>query len=194
MDEVPIRFCPFCRDPYEDVRRCPEHDLPLVPFEALPRRPETISPDTLLSPFSLRAGRGALGVAALLMLFVPALPWFQVRVDDRVWTASGYALAMGRAINTWIVPAVGLGWLLVLRRFRTPRRLRAVRPAVVLLASLPPVSIALTWYRLELGLRGARRAGLSTAVEPRVGLLLLGAALGLGFWAAWRLGRLPREV
>ena len=34
-DEAPILFCPFCRDGFEGVEECPEHELTLLPIDRL---------------------------------------------------------------------------------------------------------------------------------------------------------------
>ena len=191
VSEAPVRFCPFCRDAYEAVERCPEHDLPLVALEELPSRPRPLDPARPLPPWSLRAGRGWLLLAVVLLLVAPALPWVEVVVGARGRLASGYGLAMGRAVNVWIVPAVVVGWLLVLRLRRTPIALRSARMAVALLAPLPLGSAWTTWQGVRRGLEAASRRGVDGHVTPAWGLAVLLAGVLCGLWAAVRLGRLP---
>ena len=38
----PPLFCPFCEECFEGEARCPEHDIPLVPFEDLVGRADRI--------------------------------------------------------------------------------------------------------------------------------------------------------
>ncbi|MGB8223904.1 MAG: hypothetical protein WCF10_15055, partial [Polyangiales bacterium] len=33
-------FCPFCGDGFENHAECPEHELPLIPIDRLPRTSE----------------------------------------------------------------------------------------------------------------------------------------------------------
>ncbi len=193
MSEAPFRFCPFCRDAYEEVERCPEHDLPLVGLEELPRRRASLDPAMPLPPWSLRAGRGWLLLAVLLLLVAPALPWVEILVGERRRLASGYALAMGRAVNVWIVPAVAIGWLLVLRLRRSPLALRSARMAVALLAPLPLGSAWATWRGVRQGLEAVSRRGVTGEATPAWGLAVLLAGVLCGLWAAVRLGHLPDD-
>jgi hypothetical protein len=175
-----VLFCPFCRECYEGVDRCPEHDLPLVPFDRLPPEGDDAPPDDApLGLHDLRFGRGWLLLGAMLLLVGMALPF----VSTADTTATAYGLAMDRAINLWILVAVAGALLSTLMRRRTPAQLRGSRVAVGVLGMLAAVSIGYTLGRVH---RVAERLDLPSRTEWGAYVLAAGAVATVV--AAFRLG------
>jgi hypothetical protein len=176
------RFCPFCRECYEDVARCPEHDLPLVTFDRLSPEEgdEERNPDEAVALHDLRQGRGWLLLGAASLLGGMALPLVTVGGA----TESAYALATDRAINLWILVAVAGALLSIWMRRRTPAEMRGSRLAVVALALMAGGSIGYTLVRIH---RASGMVGLSVELGP--GAYVLFAATLVTMVAGWRLGR-----
>src|SRR5690606_34261628 len=73
MTEHQVLFCPFCRESFEGLRVCPEHDLPLVSFAEL--GPDPLDPENMpeiidateLATVDPRFGRGYVAAAAVLI-------------------------------------------------------------------------------------------------------------------------------
>lgn len=130
---APIAFCPYCREGFEGLEDCPEHDLTLVPLDRLPRRHRPSAATFFLDP---RLGRAPvlLGAALVILGFAaPVLTVGEVR-------ATGIEVALDGAANLWLVPGAALAVLAVLWARRAGSRLRRARLAVFGLAlsgSLP---------------------------------------------------------
>jgi hypothetical protein len=179
MPDVP-RFCPFCRECYEEVDRCPEHDLALVPFDRLaPEGAGGPAEDEPLGLHDLRFGRGWLLLAVVLLLVGMGLPL----VSSGHATASAYDLATDRAVNLWIVVAVAGALLSVWMRRRTLILLRGSRVAVAALALMAVASLAYTLVRVH---RASALVDWAFRVEWGAYVLLAGAVAALV--AAIRLG------
>lgn len=179
MSRVP-RFCPFCRECFEDVDHCPAHELELVSFERLPpERQRGPDDDEPLGLHDLRFGRGWLLLSAVLLLVGMAPPL----VSTAEVTASAYELAADRALNLWMVLAVGGALLSVWMRRRTLARLRGSRIAVAVLAGIAAASVIYTLVRIH---QTAARLGVVPRIEWGVYVLAVGVAVALV--AALRLG------
>jgi hypothetical protein len=185
-----VLFCPFCGESFEATDRCPDHDLPLVPWSALPKPASTRDDDEPLARWSPRLGRGAAAVASLLTLLAFALlPLGGVR-GELALGGSMLALAGAGGHRLWLVPAAAVAtWITVWRR-RTPRSLRAARVAVAVLALVPPLAALWAFDGSRAAVRVlAERSGRSLVLEPGLGLFALGACALLALYAAVVLGR-----
>jgi hypothetical protein len=193
--EQVMLFCPFCREAFDDVTRCPDHDVQLVTLRELGQLAAAVSADDSPLPFmSPRCGRWQIAVGALATLVAFVCPFGELAGETSVQN-SLLTLARGRALRLWIVPAAAFALLLMLYRRRTPRQLRGARLGALFVGSLPSVVVAYTWY-------GAHQAATAlatktaSAVAFHVGfgsVLVFASALILG-WGSVRLGaqRRPR--
>ena len=93
-ESASVLFCPFCAESFEALERCPDHDLPLVPWQALPRSKPPLRDDEPVARFSPRHGRGVwMATAALTLLAFVLLPLGHVQGDAR-YGGSMLALAL----------------------------------------------------------------------------------------------------
>jgi hypothetical protein len=162
-----VLFCPFCRECFEGLTRCPEHDLALVGFERLGPDPldEAHDPDvvdsTPLEPLDPGFGRG--WVAAGAVLNALALGFEFVRGVGPSAGLSVLELAI-TAPSLWTLPIVSFVLLFVLRRRSTPRALRSLRVLVPMLAFVSPITCGWVMWRLHQGVAvwatGKRMIGL----------------------------------
>jgi hypothetical protein len=136
-----ILFCPFCRDGFEGVSECPEHELILVPLDRLPR--DRASEVTFF--VDPRFGRGALSFGVLLVLAGFFGPFVRARGVD----ASALEVAIDGAHNLWLTPgaALWLTWILWKRRAR--RLLRSARVAAAGLALAGALPLFYTFRRIS---------------------------------------------
>jgi hypothetical protein len=185
-----VLFCPFCRESFEGIERCPSHDLALIDFRELARA-ELASDDARLPVQSLRGGRGWLFAGALLTLCAFFLPLAQLSGAVDVENSLGELTA--RAPRLWLVPAAALATLSVLARRRTPAGMRGARLVVGLLALVPSAVVVAT-------LVGTRTAtaqlaeSLGSQVHAHVGAgaWLVWGALAPLLWGSLRFGVMPR--
>ena len=191
-----VLFCPFCRESFEGEVVCPEHEMPLVPFDRLPKgeldsheeeegEPAELTDDTVLVTFDPRVGRAWVGAGALANLLALALV-FAYRKDSGQGLHT-YELAT-RSPSLWTLLLVSFTLLFVLKRRRTPRALRGLRVLVPALACVSPITVAWVLYRLREGL--VPRSPPVSDPGVAVALVLIGAALV--FYGGMRLGVLPR--
>ncbi len=145
-----LLFCPFCRDCFEGVERCPDHDLPLVPFEALPPSQLDAPPDDDAPVHMLdwRRGRAELTVAALTLLAGFLVPLIEVTAAGRTQSFTGLAAAAGPAANLWSVPFAGAFFASLVLRRRTPVQMRGARLAGLMVAFAPIVSVVYSLRRV----------------------------------------------
>jgi len=182
-------FCPFCREAFDDVTRCPDHDVALVTLRELGQLAAAVAPDDGLLPLmSGRCGRWQVALGALATLVAFGCPFGELQGEISVQN-SLLALARARALRLWIVPAAAVALLLMLYRRRTPQQLRSARLAALFVSCLPAVVVGYTWY-------GAHQAALTLAdktsspVSFHLGygsVLVFGSALVLA-WGSCRLG------
>lgn len=183
-----LRFCPFCREGFEaDV--CPDHDLPLVAWVALPRARATLDPWAPLPWHSPGLGRGWLAFGAGLTCLA-FLTGSLVSVDsDPPLDGRMLSLALRSAPKLWLVPAAALGQLSILLRRRTPVALHGARLAAVFLAAVPLLVSTWTWLGATDALALlAERTGQALAPRPGLGAYALGVGTLCALVGAARLG------
>ena len=174
-----LLFCPFCRECFEDLERCPDHDLPLVPFEALPVpvvEQEDDAPVPVLDP---KRGRLELVVAALGLLGGFLLPLVQVTAVtaagvERAQSFTALAAAAERAPNLWAVPIAGALFASLVARRRTPLQMRGARLAALIVALAPVLSVVYSLRRMMAAADLER--GVAVSVEPGA-YVIVGAAI-----------------
>ena len=101
--EHEILFCPYCRDGFEGVEECPEHELTLVPIDRLPRDRAAV-PSEVSFFADPRLGRGPVLVGAALVLIGALAPFVRARGLE----ASALEVAIDGAHNLWLTPAAAL--------------------------------------------------------------------------------------
>jgi hypothetical protein len=197
MGEQKVLFCPFCRESFEGERSCPEHDLPLVPFDKLPIDPlaehdDEVEPgpsdDTPLALFEWRYGRGLVAIGAVLNGLALTLEFVGgVRGSAGL---KAYEVAV-TAPSLWTLSLVSVSLLVMLQRRRTPRGLRSLRVLVPGMGVISLASVAWVLYRLHQGaavwVSGGRKIGLT--LGPAIYVVVLAA--GLIFAGSYRLGTAP---
>ena len=184
-------FCPFCGECFEGEARCPEHDIPLVPFDQLERvrGGAAVREDELVHPYDLRFGRGWVFAGALLGLVGFRGPVVRVAYPDGENVASGYEAASTVAINLWLVPCVAATWAAIVARRRTLAAMRGARLAIPLLALLAAGSLGFTFWKMSAGAAQIVRAyGRDVLIEPRWGFWLMAVGVVLAFGGGLRLG------
>lgn len=192
-DPAPPLFCPFCEECFEGESRCPEHDIPLVPFEdlAAARGRDVPADDEKVGALEPRFGRLPLAISALTVLAGFFLPFVRTDFPDGTVSAgTGLETASSVALNLWIVPAVAATLLSILGRRRTPLQMRGARLAVLLLAVVAVSSVIYTVSRVYRGAARVHEAyGQTVEVTLQPGLYLMGAGLLLLLAAAPFFGR-----
>ena len=186
-----LGFCPFCRECFEDTDQCPDHELPLVAFDALPRersdagglRNRAFDDGDRLPMFLPNFGRGWVALGAILVAAGFVLPC--VAFGDGQ-SHSLLDIALARAPNLWTVPCTSAASLTMLARFRTPARLRSIRMAAMSMPIFGAASVALTAFRVW---TGATEGGVDMAVLW--GALVAPAGLAVSFFGALTLGKHP---
>jgi hypothetical protein len=189
-----ILFCPFCRECFEapfegGVARCPEHELPLVEFEKLPKTAEDLEAeiprdDQDVSVFDGRFGRGfvAAGAAGFLVSFSMTFVDIAAAGDVRGFTS--FEAASARAPNLWTVPFVAALLVAILSRRRSLARMRSARLSVLLLGFAPLFAMGYSYLRV---LEGAAHAT-AMQVSPGVGVWFAAASTLLVVYGSRRLG------
>jgi hypothetical protein len=173
-----LAFCPFCRDGFEGLAECPEHELTLVPIDRLPRPGERgVSEVTFFA--DPRLGRGGVLLGAALVLVGFLMPF----VRARGIAASALEVAIEGAYNLWLIPGAACGVLAVLWARRTATAMRAARLAAVGLALAGALPLVYTVRRIELvaGWSGTEvhwLSGLGVMLAGLVFTALLGVRLG----------------
>lgn len=194
-DSAPLLFCPFCRECFEGEKECPEHELALVPFEALPREEDPEAPpahDEKVAPFDTRFGRGIViaGIAISLVGF--AMPVLEVASGGQTRAFTGLEAAAQRAPNLWTIPFVAGMFAWILARRRTPLQMLGARLVGIVCALAPIMALAYTWVKVEEGARQfEERSGqaMEIAMLPGFWVIAVGAALLL--IGSVRLGVIP---
>lgn len=178
MDKV--LFCPFCGEAFEGQSRCPEHELPLLPWAALPKPQSAIRDHDPRPWHSPGLGRAWVAMpAALILLAFVSLPI--ARVDGALHMGgSMLRLALHNAPRLWLVPAAACAELLILYRRRSPASMRGARLAVLCVGCVPALTVAWTWL-------GANQAVGLLAARTQVELRL---QIGSGAYLVW-LATLP---
>jgi hypothetical protein len=141
-----VLFCPFCGDGFEGLSHCPDHELPLVPWQQLPRAKRSDPPDIDLAWHSPRLGRGWLASDALLTWIAFASLPLGHALGSASMGGTMLQLALHGAHKLWLVPAASTTLLLMLRRRRSPQALRAARIAALFTVLIAPLCVLWTWY------------------------------------------------
>lgn len=186
MAQHQVLFCPFCKESFEQLQRCPEHELTLVPLTRLaasnvpepeldddhngPQLPRDLRPLALFDP---RVGRGGVALGALCLWLALPLPLLRVAASEPVAT---YQLT--RAIpSLWTLSLIAFTVFYMLARRRTPRALRSLR---VVVPSLGAVALAcLLWAFGRLGFQALPAVGSYVVVAGALMLGAFGARLGV---------------
>ncbi len=158
-------FCPFCGEGFEARRECPEHELRLVPIDAL-QRGHGRGLDRVDFFVDPRLGRGAVLAGAFCLIVAFAAPF----VRSGSLSASALEVAIDGAHNLWLTVGVGVLVLAILWRRRDSASMRGARLAVLGLAIGGGFPLIYTARRIEL-VAGA------ALVEWRWGAYVLVAAL-----------------
>jgi len=177
-EEPKILFCPFCRDGFEDVTECPEHELALLPIDRLPRLAGK-SPEEVVFFADPRLGRGGLLLGAVLVLAGFLAPF----VRARGISASALEVAIDGAHNLWLTPGAALAVLWILWARRSKSAMRAARLAVLGLVFAGALPLIYTSRRI--GLVAEAHAA---ELEWLWGFAAMGSGLGLVALASAGLG------
>jgi hypothetical protein len=189
-----VRFCPFCREAFEDCERCPSHDLQLVSLRELSAISAADVPDDMTLPiWSGRLGRAELCAGACLTVIGFFCPFGSLS-GDLTLTSTLYALASGRAPRLWIVPMAALALVMLLVRRRSGPALRGARLSALIVSILPSAVVLFTWF-------GARAAASQIALQTHgeisfrlgAGALIVWLALLPLLWGSLHLG-VPRKL
>jgi len=176
--EAKMLFCPFCRDGFEGVRECPEHELTLVPIDRLPQFGEG-APDEVAFFGDPRLGRGGVLGGALLVIVGFLAPFARAPGVE----ASALEIAVDGASNLWLTPGAALGVLSVLWVRRGRQGMRAARMAVLGLALAGAFPLIYTSRRI-----GLVAEAYSAEVEWLWGFGAMVGGLALIAFASARLG------
>ncbi len=190
------KFCPFCRECFEGVDVCPDHELPLVSFTDLPRQPEkrVVRDDTQLGPLEWRHGRGLSALGALSAIVGFFMPLFTYRSGDESVASGGIMLATTRAPALWTIPFAGVVIFAILGRRRTPAELRGARLVAPIVGVMPVLSLIYAGTRIA---HAAAAATAATGVESvpgfGAGAWLVAAGSLLMIIGGVSLGSMPKQ-
>jgi hypothetical protein len=179
MAEHQVLFCPFCRESFEGLESCPEHDLRLIPFSKLAPDPAEnttllrVDEDQLLAPFELRFGRAYVAFGALANLL--ALPLALIRLPSGRSYSTLFVAAARPAL--WTLALVTFTLLFVLQRRRSLRALRGMRVLVPLLACVSPATVLWELQRLRGGAAAWLTRGEPFELGPALYVVAAGAVL-----------------
>jgi len=192
--DAPLLFCPFCRECYEGEQTCPEHELPLVPFDRLPeaRRRAIPAEHDALALFEPRFGRAVVFLGAMAML----LGFFGTFASSEraagVASSTGLQLASTVALNLWFLPMVAGGLVSILARRRTPASLRSARLALALLGAMGAMAVAYSFFRIHVSAAHlAQQTHQTVTVSLGWGAWLALAGVVIAFVGGLRVGRPP---
>jgi hypothetical protein len=193
VTDTSILFCPFCREAFDGVPRCPTHDVALVTLRELGALAAATIPEDEREPwYSMRAGRGFIAAAAVLTLIAFFCPLATLSGDLHT-TNSLWTLAHGRALRLWIAPTAALALLSILYRRRSATEMRGARLAALFVSLLPSAVVIYTLF-------GARAAAarmvdrLRADVELHIGFgaWLVFGATALSIYGSLRFGVRPK--
>jgi hypothetical protein len=189
-----LLFCPFCKECFENATVCPDHELPLVPFDALPKaKHRGARDDDALAMHDLRFGRGLLAASFALIFVGFMLPMITTTLEHAS-TVNGFEVASRVAPNFWAVPLVGAAFVSILFRRRTPRKMRGVRLAIPVLGIIGATSLAFTLHRIFEGAeKMSERYGQDVVVSMEPGVWVMALGLLLSIVAGFRFGVTPEE-
>lgn len=185
-----VLFCPFCGDGFEGQTHCPEHELALVPWQALPRAKRSDPPLVELPWYSPRLGRGLLAAsAALTSVAFVLLPLGRVTGGTATMGGAMLLLALHGAHKLWLLPAAAAVLFALLSRRRTPVAMRAARAAALFTVMIPPVGLWWAWAGVRDAVTAlAARTGEPLQLSLGSGAYAIAVALVPGVIGALRLG------
>jgi hypothetical protein len=197
MTEHQVLFCPFCRESFEGLAACPEHDLPLVRFEQL--GPDPFDPENMpevidrtpLATVDPSFGRGYVAAGAFLNVLALGLEFVRGVEGSEGLSTRELAITLP---SLWTLPLVSVVLLYVLKRRDTPEAMRSVRVLVPLLALVSPLTAAWAVYRLEHGAAVWATGGRVIGVALGEAVYVVGFAACLILYGGVRLGVLPRRL
>jgi hypothetical protein len=190
-DDDRVLFCPFCRESYEGKTQCPEHELALVEFAALPKQShERQLPgwDEPIPLTDLRFGRAWMVAGCALAVIGFFLELAGGTIDTQQVSFSGFEAATGRAPNLWTVPFAAAMYVAFLYRRKTPAQMRGARLAGTLLAIMPFVSVIYSAWNVQ---RGAEAAHGAVELSWGIGCYMMAASSVLFAIGALRFGAMP---
>ena len=176
--EPKILFCPFCRDGFEGVSECPEHELTLVPIDRMPPS-EGRSVGEVAFFVDPRFGRGGVLSGTALVVVGFLAPFVRARGLD----ATALEVAIDGAHNLWFTPGAALAVLWVLWARRSRLAMRGARLAVLGLALTGALPLLYTSRRI-----GLVADAYAAEVEWRWGLAAMALGLVVVALASARLG------
>lgn len=188
MDDS-VRFCPFCREPFEGLTDCPDHGVPLVPWDEVLVRDRRRVPgmDETLAGHDLRFGRGFLLLGSLLLVVGWLLPAVVDGFRGGVAT-SGYRLWGLQADYLIVLPASALVAIYAAFSRRTRRALAAARLAIFGALVLDLSALAVAGVHVLRYADALRRTGQQGDVAPGIGVYVTVAGLVVAAYGTWRLG------
>ncbi len=167
-------MCPFCREPFAGVERCPAHDLPLVPPHRIPRVAGG-SGDEPPVPAGW-AGRALVLAGAVTVLGGFLAPHFVDPVGE-LPGRSGLSVAVATTPVLWLVPAAGALLGSVALRGTGARSLRRARFAMLGAALVAAAAEAYVVGRV--GVAGRLATESAVDVGPGVAVVFAGLALAV---------------
>jgi hypothetical protein len=177
-----ILFCPFCRESFEGLSRCPEHELELVPLQKLPASshahdpeddPEDAQAGGPIAPLDPRHGRGLVALGAALNGAALVLPLG--RPGDGVLGPHRTLTLCAVFPVLWTLLLVSFTLVFVLARRRTLPGLASLRLLVPALGLASPGALVVVSERLGRGPWAVLVAG--GAPSPAALAVWMGAAL-----------------
>lgn len=166
-----IRFCPFCREPFEG-ERCPDHGLPLVTGVELASVARIPHESELLAPTDFRFGRLTVILGALVVVVGFGLPFVvdRTRGDQ---TTSAFELWQLRADYLALVPTALVGIVTLAFVRRTRRDLRRIRLAMGVALGFAILALAVAASRIVDYGRHLDRIGAENGLEIAGGAFVL---------------------
>lgn len=184
-------FCPFCREAFDDVARCPHHDVALVSLRELGQLSAANVPDDKRVPlWSPGFGRGwvALGAVATLLSFLG--PFGELLGDVEINNTLLH-LARGRAVRLWVVPVAAFALLLTLYRRRSPEAMRGARLGTLIVSCLPSAVVLFTWRGAVLAAEAMASSGNQVTFRLGLGSYAVFLSGALAIFGSLRLGQKP---
>lgn len=179
-----VLFCPFCHESFEGRTRCPDDDLPLVAWDALPKKAEAeLGDDEEAKLTDLRRGRAELLLGGGLLLASFIAPFVEIAGDGRVQRFSALSAASSAAPGLWSVPFAGALFISLVLRRRTPKQMRGARLAALFVALMPLAAAAYSAYRVQ-----AAAVGQWVEVSFLWGGLLIALGSIVAFIGSFRFG------
>ena len=188
-----MHFCPFCREAFDEIERCPHHDVALVSLRELGQLSAANVPDDKpVSLWSARFGRGwvALGALGTLLSFLG--PFGQLHGDLEISNTLLH-LARGRALRLWVVPLAAFALFLTLYRRRSPAAMRGARLGTLITACLPSAVVLVTWQGAVAAANAMAGSGNQVSFQLGFGSYAVFLSGALAIFGSVRLGVRPAQ-